>query len=430
MMEELLQIAQKKGCKAEVFFSEGYSDIVSFEDSKLKNIDSKILSGISLRIIKDNKLGFAYTRNLLNKEELVNNALKSLKGGVDGFFEFPLTQNLKNLDTYSPDIEDISNNLLVEECKRLCDTILHKISCQINVTAQKTVNSLRLINTSGTELSVISSSYALTTELVYPYSSASLYRVIAGKSFIKAGDEYINFLTENYGHSLKEVKANSGRMKVIFLPETLYVLMWRLQTAASSNSLYQNISPLAGRIGEKVFDEKFTVFNDPLNDSIPGARAFDDEGVQCRQFPIVEKGIFRNFYYDLYFAERLKTDSTGNGFRASVSSKPSPALRHIYIVPGDKSFSDLIQSIDKGIIVGGALGAHSGNIPNGDFSIGISPAIYVENGNVVGHIKDAMAAGNIYETLTNIIDVENKTYISHGGNCPSILFNEVNVIIK
>ncbi len=429
-MEELLQIARKKGCKAEVYFSEGHSDVVSFEDSKLKNIDSKIISGVSIRIIKDNKQGFAYTRNLLNKEELVNNALESLKGGVDGYFDFPLTQNLKTLDTYSSEIESISNNLLVEECKRICDIILQKVKCQINITAHKSISSLRLINSQGTDLSLLSSSYALSTELLYPYTSASLYRVITGKSFKEADEEYINFIANNYKLSLKEVKAKSGKMKLLFLPETLYVLLWRLQTAASSNSLYQNITPLSGRVGEKVFDEKFSIFNDPLNDSLPGARAFDDEGIQCKRFPIVEKGIFRNFYYDLYFAEKLKTDSTGNGFRGGISSKPAPLLRHIYVMPGDKTFSEIIGSIDEGIIVGGALGAHSGNIPNGDFSIGISPAIYIKDGIIVGYVKDAMAAGNIYETLTNIIDIEDKTYLSHGGNCPSILFNDVNVIIK
>lgn len=429
-MEELLQIAQKKGCKAEVFFSEGYSDIVSFEDSKLKNIDSKILSGIGLRIIKDNKQGFAYTRNLINKEELVNNAIESLKGGVDGYFDFPLTQNLKILDTYSSEIETISNDLLVDECKRICNIILQKVTCQINITAQKTISSLRLINSQGTDLFLRSSSYALATEILYPNTSASLYRVITGKSFIKADDEYISFLSDNYKLSLKEVKVKKGKMKVLFLPETLYVLLWRLQSAASSSSLYQNISPLSNKLGEKVFDEKLSVFNDPLNDSLPGARAFDDEGVQCMRYPIVEKGIFRNFYYDLYFAEKLKTNSTGNGFRNGISSKPAPLLKHIYVMPGDKTFSEILNSIDKGIIVGGALGAHSGNIPNGDFSIGISPAIYVENGKIAGHVKDTMAAGNIYETLNNIIDIENKTYLSHGGNCPSILFHDINVIIK
>jgi PmbA protein len=83
--------------------------------------------------------------------------------------------------------------------------------------------------------------------------------------------------------------------------------------------------------------------------------------------------------------------------------------------------------MDQGIIVAGALGAHSGNILNGDFSIGLSPGLYVENGEVIGQVKDAMIAGNIYETMQRIIAIENTAHITHAGVFPAILFDDVNV---
>ena len=46
-------------------------------------------SGFSLRIIKDGRLGFAYTKNLLNSEGLLHQALDSLKGQVEAPFDFP-----------------------------------------------------------------------------------------------------------------------------------------------------------------------------------------------------------------------------------------------------------------------------------------------------------------------------------------------------
>ncbi len=229
---------------------------------------------------------------------------------------------------------------------------------------------------------------------------------------------------------MREVTPDGGKMKVLFLPETAYVLMWRLQSAASAVSIYQNISPLAEKTGEKIFDEKFSVYNEPLNDSLPGARAFDDEGTPCRRFPIVEKGALKNFYCDLYFAQKLKTIPTGHGFKGSVSSKPVPSLSHLSISPGNISFPDLLKSIDRGIIIAGALGAHSGNIPNGDFSIGLSPGLYVEKGEIIGHVKDAMAAGNIYDTLKNIVAIEDTLYPGSGGNFPSLLFDNINVTTK
>jgi PmbA protein len=89
-----------------------------------------------------------------------------------------------------------------------------------------------------------------------------------------------------------------------------------------------------------------------------------------------------------------------------------------------------VRSIDCGIIVAGALGAHSGNIPHGDFSIGVSPALYIEKGEIAGHIKDVMVTGNIYDTLKSIIGIEDTLYLGSGGNFPSILFDSLNVTIK
>ena len=233
-----------------------------------------------------------------------------------------------------------------------------------------------------------------------------------------------------YNRSLKEIIPDRKKMMVLFLPETLYVLLWRLQSATNGQSIYQNISPVAGKVGERIFDEKLSVFNDPLNDSLPGARTFDDEGTPCSRFPIIEQGVLRNFYYDLYYARKMKTTPTGHGFKGAISSKPAPVLAHLAVSPGSKSFSDLLQSIDCGIIVAGALGAHSGNIPHGDFSIGVSPALYVEKGEVVGNIKDVMVSGNIYDTVKNIVQMEDTLHPCFGGTFPAVLFDNLNVTVK
>lgn len=92
-------------------------------------------------------------------------------------------------------------------------------------------------------------------------------------------------------------------------------------------------------------------------------------------------------------------------------------MTHLTIKPGDTSFADMVKSMEKGLIVEGALGAHSGNIPNGDYSIGADPALYVENGEIVGRAKDVMVAGNIYDTLKHVVALED-----------SLHFDNVNVV--
>ena len=429
-MEQLLEIAKKVSDKAEVYSTDSRGDSVSFEDAHLKDVQSSMQSGICMRIIKNNTLGFAYTKNLVNREELAKNALDSLKGGVEGLFELPLTKDLQSLDTYDPLIEPLTNSAMVEECSRVCEFLSHRTKGQINISAYRSISSKRIINSSGTDLPLKSSAYILNAQVLYPYSYASLYRTLKSKSFKKASDEYLDYLVDTYNLSMREVTPDRNKMKVLFLPETIYVLMWRLQSATGGLSLYQNISPVAEKMGERIFDEKLSIFNEPPDDSLPGARAFDDEGTPCSRFPVIERGVLRNFYYDLYFAQKLKTPPSGHGFKGSVSSKPVPSLSHLTILPGNTSFSGLVKSIDSGIIIAGALGAHSGNIPNGDFSIGVSPALYIEKGEIVGNVKDVMVAGNIYDTLKNIVEIENTLHPCYGGTFPSLLFDNLKVTIK
>lgn len=239
-----------------------------------------------------------------------------------------------------------------------------------------------------------------------------------------------------YNISHKIIDPKAGKMKVLFMPSSMYALIWRLSSGTSGMSIYEKVSPISGKIGEKILDDKFTLLDDPLDDKLTGARSFDDEGVACQPLTLFENGVLRNFYFDLYYGKKLNQSSTGNGFRTTqwggdyISTRPSPSLQFLTIKPGKISLTDMIRSIDRGIILDGVMGAHSGNIPNGDYSVGVKPALYVENGEIIGRVKDAMVAGNVYETLSNIVSIENKVHECWGGSFPAILSENVSVATK
>jgi len=433
-MEALLEIARKISDQAEIYSLEQTIDSVSFEDSKLKDIDSKLQSGTSLRMIKDGKLGFAFTRNLINGEELVQNALDSLS--VEAGFDLPVTQDPAQLDTYDPAIETLANTDIVDECSRICEVLGRGRSGQINTEAGRVTSRVRIMNSNGTDLSSRSSQYYCHTAMMYPGSYSSISRLVASKRFERMPDDHLNFIVNTYDKSLKEASPHGGKMKVLFLPGTIYSLMWRLASATNGKSIYEGTSPVSDKLGDEIFDRQLTVYGDPLNDQYPGARSFDDEGTPCRYFPVVENGVLKNFYYDLHYANKLSASPTGHGFRSAmwggdpIAIRPTPSLGRGFIRPGDRSLSELIASIDRGIIIAGVLGAHSGNIPNGDFSMGLSPGLYVENGEIVGNVKDAMVAGNIYEVMKNVLAIEDTICPATGGTFPAILFDSVSVATK
>jgi len=225
-------------------------------------------------------------------------------------------------------------------------------------------------------------------------------------------------------------------MKVLWMPGSMHTLTWRILSGTSAKSIYEKISPIAEKIGEKIFNEKLTIHDAPLDDKYPWARAFDDEGVNCNPLSIIENGVLKSFYYDLNFAQKLDKKSTGHGYRTSrwggeaIALKPNPNLTHLQIKPGNASFSELLKFMDKGMIIEGAMGAHSGNIPNGDYSVGVSPGFYVENGEIIGRVKDAMIAGNVYDTLKNVVAIEDTLHPSWSGRFPAILCDDVSVATK
>jgi PmbA protein len=435
-MDQLLKIAKQQSDGVEVFSIEQNENSISFEDRNLKDIQSTIQSGTTLRLIKQGKIGFAYTKNLLNINELIQHALDSLKGGVAAEFDFPHTDKVPTLNSHDSGIEEIDNAKIVGECNRIYGFMEKKVEGQLNIGAGTAVTGIRIKNSSGTDLSSMSSSYYISVGILYPGSGTGIHRSSVFKNFKEVDDSFLNNLAELYKKGEKEIKPAGGPMKVLFMPEAMYTLIWRLQSAASGESLYNKQSPLADAIGKKIFDDKITIVNDPLNDEHPDARAFDDEGVACRELPLIDKGVLRNYYYNLRYAAKMNAEPSGHGFKAArwggdrISIKPVPTLEHLWIKAGNSEFWKLVQAMDRGIIVCGALGAHSGNIPNGDFSIGVSPGFYVENGEIVGRIKDAMVAGNIYSVMNRVIDIENANHAAYTGYYPAVLFDGVNVTTK
>jgi PmbA protein len=436
-MEQLLQMAKKVCDQAEIFSISYTDDSVFFENARLHNIDSKKQSGFSLRIIKDGKLGFAYTRNLIDRQELLANALDSLKGGVEANYDFPLTKGLPQLDAFNPSIENVSSSQLVEECTRICDLFKSQTDSEVEAASSVHTSNLRILNTAGTDVSTKFSAFGIFGHLGYPGSGIGLYRIFQSKRFEKMPDEFTTELIDLYKLSSKVLQPKGGRMKVLFMPNSMITFNWRVLSGTSGKSVYKKISPVADMTGKKIFDEKITIYDDPQNDRFPGARAFDDEGVACRKLSIVQKGVLESFYYDLEHAQKLNAQPTGHGYRTSmwggdpIALKPTPAVSRLIIKPGDKSLRELVKSMDRGIIVENALGAHSGNIPNGDYSIGANPALYVENGEIVGRVKDAMVAGNVYETLKNVVDLGDTLHPSQDDAwVPAILCHDVSVAMK
>lgn len=67
--EKILEQALKHTAHVEVIYEEGETRSVSFENNKLKYINTKSVRGVGLRVIKDGRIGFSCTTDFRKPEK-------------------------------------------------------------------------------------------------------------------------------------------------------------------------------------------------------------------------------------------------------------------------------------------------------------------------------------------------------------------------
>jgi PmbA protein len=433
-MEKLLELASKSGCSAEIYQQRTRSVELTRREGRVVDTSASIQSGCAIRIIRNGRMGTAYTKNLLDRQALLDRALLSLENGPEVEFEFPRTVIEPDTGAWHDKVEHSGFPEAQEACVELEDLAGSLGRDCLDTSAGSAAETVRIMNTSGTDILHRSTGMTGWISARYPGTETGLNAGFAGESGIPVNPEVVRNLCEMYTSSLPEVRAGDGRMQVMFLPGSLYGIIWRLTAAAGARAFHSGATPLKDRKGESVLSGKLTLVSDPSLDPPVARRAFDDEGVPTRRLAIFDRGVFTGSYTNLFYAAKLGIEPTGTGFRSgmwggdTVSLAPEPSFRNGTFQTGEATFEEMLGMMDRGIIAFGLLGAHSGNIINGDFSVGFNPGLLVEKGRIVGRVKDGMMAGNVYDVLKRVVAVQDRPFNPGSSRRdPAVLLDGVSV---
>lgn len=431
MINEILEIAAKYVDSAEVYYLESTSTPVNFDANKLKSLETKEVRGAALRVIKNGKLGFATTTDLDSSKfnQFVKYAVEASEFGAEVDWNFPV-QGIESssIKMKTPPTVD----MMVKTGKEMIEYVSEKEPETLNG-ASVNYNSSReiILNTNGVsghrERDAVSIS--LHSQITKDNDMLSIYD---GMTFDSPEINYIQLsdrILELLKHSKAIFQVSSKAMPVIFTPKAMNSLLIPVEPALNGKAVLKGSSFFTKKLDKKIMDERITIFEDPLEGITP--MYFDDEGVPTSKKVYVENGVLKSFYYDLQTASDAKIKSTGNGFRAGLSGV-SPSMSNFIFADGDKTFEEMIESIDEGVIIDQLLGAGQGNTLSGAFSLNIALGFLIEKGKVVGRIKDCMIAGNSFEALNDIKYLEkNPRWLSGGTRkIPAMMFNKMNVISK
>jgi len=438
-MEKLLQQACKEVDSAELFRAKSKTIPVNFEVNRLKSIDISESEVKALRVIKKGKIGFSSSTGSEGFDSMVEKAAATSEFGSEASFDFPREikrggKEKKNINIYD---EKVANKGIKEMIK-VGEGIIEKVKdfnrkLRCGVTIVKDCNEIEYFNSRGGNFSYNKTAiaYSMMVRQIENQDMLMIYSSIeSGKDNLEL-EELTSEIIVNLKWGEKIVPVESGKMPVIFTPKAALVLILPIISGLNGKVVLKKISPLAARKNKKLWSDLLTLYSDGTINFAAGSAPFDDEGVEMKRVPLVEKGEIKNFYYDLQTAGRAGVESTGNGLRAGSQSEPVPGISNLVMEEGKVSFSEMIKDIKEGIIIDQVLGLGQGNIISGAFSNNVQLGYKIEKGKIVGRVKNIMIAGNAIEELKNIAALGNKAkWIEGKYKFPHIYLKYLSVSTK
>ncbi|MGH3027342.1 MAG: TldD/PmbA family protein [Gaiellaceae bacterium] len=121
-------------------------------------------------------------------------------------------------------------------------------------------------------------------------------------------------------------------------------------TSLTALALLEGRSYLSGRLGEKLFSDGFTLWDDGL-DPRGYPKAFDLEGMPKQRVLMVEEGVARDVVWDRRTAKQAGRESTGHGLSAPAQSF-GPVPFNLSLAGGDAaSVDELADRVGDGIYI-------------------------------------------------------------------------------
>lgn len=430
LLTRALELAQPHTEAAEVYFLDTQDAPVEFENNRLKSLQAKTTRGLALRVVCNGRLGFASTTDLDRLDDLVAAAVETASIGAPAEFAFacdPLPAAApRDWTPAATDAIVATGNDLIERVRAYNPDIL------VSATFRQRSRRIRFATNSGSSGSRQSNlvSAGLSGNLVRGEDLLEIFCSDVAPEGLPDCDRLLADLLEKFRAAERGAAIASGSYPVVFSPRAAASALGGLfGTILSGQAVCQQASPLTDKLGETLFDRRLTLCEEPHSGAAPCD--FDDEGVPTQTKALIEAGTVRNFYWDRRWAARAGRASSGNGFRGGLT-RPAPSLTNLCMTPGETAVEAAIAAIETGVLVEQVLGAGQSNQLAGEFSLNLDLGYKIENGEIVGRVKNTAIAGNVFaafkEQLAAIGD--RPEWVGTRARLPSVVFDGLSVAAK
>ena len=397
MVKKLIDLAKKANMALEVCSKKEYSAQIEVLNSNLKNFYVASTTRYQIKAIKDGKCCFFTTEDLSNPDYIIKE--------LDKAFLLSDNDNINRLSNNSyelrkesfikPDFKKVKEDLLSLDGLREEYPYIKNIEASYaynymdinienanNFMEDSNYNNYIMVSVSGVKDNVVKSDYISIYIKYYDFETI--------KNKVR---ELVQYIAAKFA----ETSISTNKYNVLLKNNVVKDILTTFIPAFSTRNINMKLSFLTDKLNQKVFSDKISIVEEPLNAEFVSTRAFDDEGTLTYNKEYVLNGVFKKTYNSLEYALKNKEKPTGNSY----------GVRNFHLVAGNKSYTQLINTMENGIIINRIEGMHSGiNTRSGDISLQAT-GLLVENGVVTKPLSMIILQSNIIEILNNVIEVGN-----------------------
>jgi len=408
-LDFLVKEASKANAELEIYMRELVAHSSGFENNEFKEFSASRSHGIGVRVIINNKLGFAYTNVFHNKNlrRILKYAIKTAKlSENNSFVQFAPKAKFATSNFLDGKIMGITPEYILNEAKVMLNSALEllegqSLDAKLSGGISRVLVKKRIFNTNGLDVEYTKSyfeKYLYGTTVNVPSLGCEVSEQLGkglGKSAEKLALEFVNLIKT----SLKPKKMDKVRGEILFYPKAFSsILLNTLGEALSAENVGRQKSFLTNKLGTQIAADNLNLVDGINFDFLPSSKPFDDEGTMIRETEVIKNGTLTSYLYDIEWGNRLRSESTGNAVR-EYSSLPSIGVKCLHLPP--TTSTPLISQIEKGYFIKSVAGAHTANSLTGDFGVVVTAGYIIENGEVTCGIYGPLLTGNILDLLTS-----------------------------
>ncbi len=358
--------------------------------TEIESIRRKNIQQTGLRIYDNGKMGVAGALGAVDNKELEKQAKSALEFNIP--YTSEITKNHQESHDYRKKI--IDKNEFIKEMEDLLITIKKNqpdfsFGNKIKIVEKE----ISLSNDAGLDLSYKDN--FLSIGLTFKENSS--LSIMDGSVFATDRkydkDAFIQKVNKICtGYQKKCELPEEGKIPVIFF-EGNGDIVKKFYSDLNGRLYGTGGSLLDGKMGEKLFNENFTFYQN-RNPEMDGAIFFDAEGHVNKEllYPLIKDGVFLHPYTDKKISSQYNLPHTGCA-HSSYDGIPGIAFPGEHIKRSSKTLVELLEGKTALLVYICAGGDFT---PDGDFGTPVQLGFLTDGQNILGRVPECQVSSNLF----------------------------------